>query len=550
MAEKKIVLVGAHNEAHGGFARDAFVGLRCVFINMPLRESARPNTPPQGPALLAARLRDHGALVSIIDLNAYRIVDETARDIGMLNGRHLTLKETESLIERHFSKHGEPDLIGLSGMITTLRWQEMVAPMCRRLAPDAFIVSGGGLATEIKDGLFAWIPELDAIGHSEGDDIILRIAADALGRKRRGNTKTRAKAVYDGGRPVDLDTLPLPAWDLLHEDVDGNPLLEWYIRTPVWGGAANNSSATPFTMDRSMTTVSSRGCPYACSFCYRGAQGERNYGMRSPECLLEEARLYTERYKIDFLGFPDDNFAVDRKRIARLPSTIGTLGLRWGTHTRLDEADERLEDMAASGCVYIGFGAESASTAVLTRMRKGGFILKRGVTRPSGSDRDLPTTMVEGIRNCRAVGIHSNCTWIMGYPGETLEDLKTSISFILWQHELVTQGLCSGTPEYITASGSINRRMFIATAYPGTEMFGDPLVRGSLTQNFGITFDANDEPICDEALRRYVLELDDATKLLHDKDGRPLNYSGMSMDTYLQARAYIDSGQLKKVLDL
>ena len=98
-------------------------GLTVVLINMPLRESATPNTPPQGPGLLAARLRQFGAKVSIVDLNAYRIKDESAHLAGKLNGRHLTYTEAKGLLTRHFNQHGEPDIIALSGMITTLRWQ-------------------------------------------------------------------------------------------------------------------------------------------------------------------------------------------------------------------------------------------------------------------------------------------------------------------------------------------------------------------------------------------------------------------------------------------
>ena len=150
------------------------VGLKVSFINMPLRENAAPNTPPQGPALMADRLRKYGAIPSIIDLNAYRIKDDQAEREGKSEiGRHLNLNEAEQLISATFEKHGEPDLIGLSGMITTLKWQSDVVTMCRKLCRDAFIVSGGGLATELTSALFEWIPQLDAISHSEGDDIIL-----------------------------------------------------------------------------------------------------------------------------------------------------------------------------------------------------------------------------------------------------------------------------------------------------------------------------------------------------------------------------------------
>lgn len=558
----------SENVAELGF--DALKGCRVLFINMPLRESALPNTPPQGPGLMAARLRQYGGEPSIVDLNAYRLKDQSASAKGLPHGRHLTSEEARRLIELHIGAHGEPDIIALSGMITTLRWQERVARISRGLVPDAFLVSGGGLATEVKLPLLSWIPELDAVARSEGDDIILLMAHEVkMARERAGRAWRKAMTeslyyqgrrdgrhtfMFEGDRPKNLDELPFAAWDLLHEDVLGHKVLEGYIQVPVWGLGANNSSATPFTMKRSLTTVSSRGCPYACAFCYRGAQGERNYGMRSAEHLRKEAEWLVATYGVDFIGFPDDNFAVDKRRIVKLPEAFRDLPIRWGTHTRLDEADERLEPMAESGCIYIGFGAESASARVLEAMQKGGFIL-----RPRGSKEnklvrlngyDFPETMVNGIRKCREVGIHSNCTWIMAYPGETLEDLKTSVAFILWQIEEVTKGLVSGTPEYENAVASINRRMFTATAYPGTEMFGHAKVRSLLSEHFGLSFDEKHEPVADENLRSYILELDDATKVLHGTDGSPLNFGEMPMDEFLEAREYVDKGELTKVLDM
>ena len=130
-------------------------GANVVFINMPLRERAIPNTTPQGPLLLATNLRDnYGVNSSLIDLNAYRIRDSLAEQRGLENGRHLTCEEVSNLISRHFSVYGQPDLVALSGMITTLRWQEKVSRLVRKTLPDAFLVSGGGLATELGKGLF------------------------------------------------------------------------------------------------------------------------------------------------------------------------------------------------------------------------------------------------------------------------------------------------------------------------------------------------------------------------------------------------------------
>ncbi len=542
-------------------------GVSMLFINMPLRESAKPNNAPLGPALLASRLRNYGADVTILDLNAYRIKDATAMAADKPNGRWITYEETRSLLERHIGKHGRPDIIGLSGMITTLRWQEFVARTCRDFVPDTFLISGGGLATEIRSGLINWIPELDAVVHSEGDDVLMVLAKDVLEAKVHkdvgmahlpeclGTLHGKPRFLYGGARPKNLNDLPFAAWDLLHSDVDGNPILEWYIGVPIWGLAANNSSATPFQMKKSMNTVSSRGCPFGCHFCFRGAQGERQYGMRAPANLVREAKWLRKEYKIDFLGFPDDNFAVDKKRIAELPGAFEALGgLRWGTHTRLDESDERVFQMAEAGCIYIGFGAESASAYVLEQMGKGGFIL-----RPKGSKEnqltringfDFPTTMVEGIKNCRQAGVHGNCTWIMTYPGEELEHLKTSVAFIRWQVECATAGLAPGTPEYANAEASINQKMFVATAYPGTAMCKSPKVMNILRSHFGLSFDEFTNPIADDALRTYVLELDDATKVMQDPAGRPLNFGEMSDDQFLEAREHVDKDEIWKILDM
>ncbi len=522
-----------------GYLRD----LKVVFINMPLRETAVPNTTPQGPLLLATNLRDnYGVNATVIDLNGYRIKDELAQKRGLVNGRHLTDDETLNLIKRHFEVHGEPDLVGLSGKITTLRWQEKVAKMVRQLAPDTFLVSGNGLATELKTGLFNYIPELDGVARSEGDDVIVKIAYDA---KEMGKIKDRRRFIYEGDRPRNLDTIPFADLNFLKEDVFGNKILEYYIGNPIWGTSANNSSATSFTMSRSTTFVSSRGCPYACAFCYRGAQGERNYDMRSAENLAAEFKLHKEKYNVDFIGMPDDNFAVNYQRIVGLVPLLKPLKIRWGTHTRLDEsAGFRL--MAEAGCIYIGFGAESASPKVLKAMQKGGFILKNGLieTMVDGRTYQFPRSMIEGVKNCEYAGIHANCTWIMAYPTETLEDLKMSVAFMKWQEDFYfSRG---------KSADSVNKRMFIATWYPGTKMLNHPKVRRTLSDVFGISFNpATGEPICDENFHQYVLELDDATKLLHNpKTGEPLNFSDMPMDVFLKAREYVDNRQIFKILEM
>ena len=233
-------------------------GLTFTFVNMPLRESAPPVVAPEGPALLASRLREYGVDVSILDLNAYRIKDKYSEYLGLKSGRHLTLSEAEYYLTAHLNKHGDQDVIAMSGIITTLKWQEDFAKIVKKLQPYSFLISGNGLATEIKFGLFNWINELDGIARSEGDDVILEIAADAAAIKKHGKTSAiltgkvsksyhgvyrgAHRFVYEGDRPKSLNDIEYAAWDILESDPFGHNILEDYIKIPIWGLAANNSS--------------------------------------------------------------------------------------------------------------------------------------------------------------------------------------------------------------------------------------------------------------------------------------------------------------------
>lgn len=547
---------------------------KVVFINMPLRESARPNTTPEGPLLLATRLRkEFGVDASIIDLNAYRIKDVEAERRGLKNGRHLNSKETYCLISRHFQKLGEPVVVALSGKITTLRWQEEVVKMVRQILPDVFIVSGGGLATELKLGMFRYIPGLDAAAHSEGDDVIVKIVYDALTIHRYGWEKSiesgrlspyyvgqiagKHRLLYAGDRPRDLNALPFADLTLLQEDVLGNPILEWYLKVPAWSAAANNSSAAPWRDEDVVpktTSVSSRGCPFGCTYCFRKTQGERNWGVRSAEHIMAELIEHIEKYGIKFHGFPDDNFAVTLGRIADLNNLVP-----WGTHTRLDEVaglnpntKGTAEVMARAGCKYIGFGPESASRRVLEAIGKGGHTLSNGFTEVTvgGERHSFPTSMIVGIQNAAENGIHGNCTWIVGSPTETLSDVKESVLFMLWQMEYYSQ--------FGTRPEAVNSKMFTMTWYPGVTLINQPKVRMELSRVFGISFThvSDDprvvqwDPVMDEAFHRYLLALDDATKILEGTSGEPLNFSDMPTDQLLRIRELIDTNRTLEIINL
>lgn len=586
---------------------DQIAGTNVVFINMPLREEAVANVIPEGPLLMATNLRDnYGVNATVVDLNAYRFPDEEARRRGLKNGRHINDAETRELIEEHCRVHGEPHVIGFSGMITTLGWQQKVAKMVKEMFPDTLLVSGGGQANELKPtplnprGLFdsLFLPEIDALALSEGDDVILKITRDAKIIRERGwrsalqsgelepyfygEIDGRPRLRYCGARPIGpekgvLPDLPFADLDLLKTDVFGRPILEWYINVPVWGDPRTaNSSRAYFSMAPKTTSVPDRGCPHGCDYCLRNAQGGQNWAVRRAEHLAAELRRNIEKYGIVFHGYPGDNFAVTAKRIKDMVPIFREfveMGVHWGTHTRLDEAaglihkpgggpDEyifehpfRIQYMAEAGCVYIGFGPESAHPETLKVLNKGGATVNAGTTPVvvGGEVEWFLKAMVEGIRIAAIFGIHSNCTWIKGSPEETLERLKKTVRFIKWQEEFCAE---QGIP-----ASAVNKNMFTLQYYPGTKIVRHPKVRQELSDGFGLKLvktrsSSNPrleeyEPIFDENFRDYVLQLDEAVNVLHNpKTGRLLNFSDMTEDVFMQVDQYVKSDQLFRISDM
>jgi len=436
---------------------------------MPIRVNAPPNVVPTGIGILSSLVRSNGHHCDILDLNTHR--------------PPLALAEIEEKLSAMGEERGEYQVIGLSGMITTLRWQRLLARLCREIFPEALLISGGGLASDFGKALFDWIPELDAVVMGEGEEVLPQLL--------EAPHRFRGSRSILGPRPVDdLDLVPAVDWDQFD--------MATYLANPVWGSSAGNSSWTPFTTSRSINLISSRGCPYSCRFCDRNTTGGRNYRLASADRLMQDVHEVIDRFQVDFIGFVDDNFLADKKRLAEFLPRMEETGIIWGCHGRMNEVDDPLaEQLRQAGCVYIGFGGESADPGVLRRMNK----------------KNTPYVMSRAIEICRKHGITPNCTWIMGYPGETREALRRTCRFIL-DH------------------GLNQRSMFVATAYPGTVFFNE--VKEKILAAYG-------------DLERYVLDLDDATKLLRPPNGGVLNFSAMEDDEFLECRRLIEAGRLEEI---
>lgn len=165
----------------------------------------------------------------------------------------------------------------------------------------------------------------------------------------------------------------------------------------------------------SVTMVTSRGCPYQCTFCNTDLFG-KNVRLRSAENVVDEIEYIVKTYHAKEINFCDETLTINRQRMFQICEGIlqRNLKIEWKCSTRVDQVDaDLLKFMKKSGCFLIGYGVESGSQRVLES-------LKKGIT-------------LEKIRNAfyetRKAGITSMAYFMMNVPGETIEDIEQSIKF-------------------------------------------------------------------------------------------------------------------------
>jgi radical SAM superfamily enzyme YgiQ (UPF0313 family) len=170
------------------------------------------------------------------------------------------------------------------------------------------------------------------------------------------------------------------------------------------------ASRTRFT-----TMITSRGCPFRCSFCDRSVGGRR-WRARGAEGVVDELEHVVNRYGIGFVSFYDDNFTFKPSRVAEICETILRRGVdvEWKCEGRVDNTDpELLRLMRRAGCRLIAFGVESGNEASLKRLRK---------------DVNLEESR-RAFAQTRAAGIRSLAYMILGVPGETPAAVRKSSAF-------------------------------------------------------------------------------------------------------------------------
>jgi anaerobic magnesium-protoporphyrin IX monomethyl ester cyclase len=313
------------------------------------------------------------------------------------------------------------------------------AAAVKQLSPETFVALLGSHVTYFDRQILDENPAVDAVvrGEFEYTAADLARALDAGGELGGVLGLTYRHADGDVRRNSDrplfepLDRMPFPARHIVKGDG---------YRAGIYSGGH------PTAM------VSSRGCPYRCTFClWPDILYGHKFRARSAENVVDEIEEAVRRYGHDEIYFDDDTFTIDRQRVMDICRMIQERGLEkeveWIAQCRVDTVDrEMLEAMKAANCGYILFGVESGSPKMLKKMKKGITLDKVRVA------FDL----------ARQVGIKTQAFFLFGIPGETQETIRETIEFA----------------KEINASST---QFAVAIPHPGTALYEECRANGWLT---------------------------------------------------------------------
>lgn len=357
------------------------------------KEHFRPSRPsketstvsiPLGLAYIAGFLRENGVEVQCLDLE--------------LQPRSLTE------IAKHVERKGV-EVVGITATSPLIDKAIRIATYLKEKTRVKIVLGGThGTAEPFET---ASLDCFDAVVVGEGEITIQEIVAgaDFAGIKGLAFRDKKGRVVVNQRRPLikDLDRLPFPALDLfpselyrasLHRDLDPSLDQPYY------------------------TLISTRGCPYNCSFCYSKGVFLYRVRKRSINSVLDEIEgVCKKRGKVKIM-FYDDTFTLNRKRITEFCQGVKDrrLQLVWGCNTRVDRVDRSmLVLMKKVGCKRVYVGVESGNDQILKRMCK--RLTKDGIR--------------QGIREIKESGLEISASYIIGAPGETRRTIQETIDLAI-----------------------------------------------------------------------------------------------------------------------
>lgn len=340
--------------------------------------------PPLGLMSIAAVLEQNGIQVEILDCYA-----EPA--------------PVEVTLDKILAKR--PDMIGFSCTTSSFNEGYNVAELLKQHHPEIITVFGGAHACTIGASLLDSYPAIDYLVIGEGEQTMLELVQSGcnnvenipgIAYRKEGVGKLTAQRELIN----DLDELPFPAYHLL-------PNFPKRYTLPLFS----------FPTSPNTSIISSRGCPYSCSYCDRSVFA-RGFRFNSPEYIIEHVAMLNRKYGIRHVFFYDDLFTFDRKRVAQFCELKKQkqLNVTYNCIARLEHVDQELLTLLKdSGCWQVNFGIESGDPDILKKHRK--FFGLDEVGRK--------------LQMVKEAGMRVKGLFMIGLPGEDETSIRRTIEYAL-----------------------------------------------------------------------------------------------------------------------
>jgi len=350
-----------------------------------------------GLSYIAALLNEYGHSVSIYNADFYdsdtyldqrKLFENFDTYKKVLNDlSHSIWKEVGEVI-----KQADPDYVGIQMYTGTFKSAQNVALIAKSLNAGIKIIVGGTHPTLDPIGTIKF-KYYDYVVRGEGEYTLLDIVNGVNDYQIRGLTfkNKYGEIVNNADRSFidDLDLLPFPTRD------------KFFI-----GNGKMDVGAI----------ITSRGCPFECAYCTSPEIWKRKTRYRSVGNVLEELEYMVRYHNVLLVRFQDDTFTLNKNRTIEVCEGVLKKGLniQWVCDTRVDRLDKQmLKLMKKAGCIRIKIGVESGSNEILKRVTKGITIEQIRDAVSLIKEIDIPLTIY----------------LMIGFPGETDEDVKKTIEF-------------------------------------------------------------------------------------------------------------------------
>lgn len=373
---------------------------------------------PVGLGYIASYLREYGFQMTLLDPEAENIDREE--------------------IKKRILEHNPP-IVGISCSTSNFPYALEIARIARDTI-NPVIVIGGAHASSLPKEIIKQYMEIDIAVFGEGEKTMLelcQVIENGNDKDHYGNIKgivyrERDTVIMNPCRPwiMELDKLPFPARDLVD--------MSWYrLHAQTSKGVFSS------------TIVSSRGCPFHCTFCASFRTMGRRYRFHSAEYTVREIEHLVEKYNVKFIEFRDDTFTLNKERVRKICELLieKKLGVEWYCMGQVNTIDgDLLKLMKKAGCHTIAYGVESGDPQILKRIKKN-IKLEQ---------------CVKALKESMKAGLRTSTFFILGNPGETKESIKKTIQFSI-------------------KLGATLTFFNVLVPYPGTEIFDELLRSGSLS---------------------------------------------------------------------